>query len=58
MKIIFSGLAIEREITNLSPYTAYEFQIQVENDAGFAGGIEWVRAETKSSGRVLKNNHK
>jgi hypothetical protein len=30
----------------------------VENDAGFAGGIEWVRAETKSSGRVLKNNHK
>lgn len=58
MKTIFSGLAIEREITNLIPYTAYEFQIQVENDAGFAGGIEWVRAETKSSGRVLKNNRK
>jgi len=30
----------------------------VENDAGFAGGIEWIRAETKSSGRSSKNKNK
>ncbi|XP_060070524.1 usherin-like [Ylistrum balloti] len=44
--IAFDGLAIERAIVSLLPYTAYEFQIQAENEAGYVDFPTWVRAET------------
>lgn len=48
--MIFDGIGIGKVASSLSPYTAYEFKVDVENSAGMAEGIAWVRAETKSSG--------
>ncbi|XP_021347323.1 usherin-like [Mizuhopecten yessoensis] len=45
--IAFDGLAIERAIVSLLPYTAYEFQIQAENEAGYVDFPTWVWAETR-----------
>ncbi|KAL5008917.1 hypothetical protein ScPMuIL_014498, partial [Solemya velum] len=49
---IYEGLLVKFMVTDLSPYTAFEFQVQAENDVG---GVEvpiWVRVETNSSDPV------
>ena len=38
--------------TSLDPYTAYEYQLQVENRAGGVDNPSWVRVETSPSGKI------
>lgn len=49
---IYDGLAHSTTLTDLMPYTAYEFQLYVENEAGMAESPEWVRTETESDGET------
>lgn len=51
--IVYEGMYIEKVIAGLSPYTAYEFQIQSANDAGPIDFPVWVRVETKADGKLV-----
>ena len=51
-KLIYEGLGMSTVATGLFPYSAYEFLLQVENDAGRLDFPEWVKATTMSAGMV------
>lgn len=48
--VAYTGLFIEKVISSLHPYTAYDFQILSVNDAGKLDFPVWVRVETKAAG--------
>ncbi|XP_053408878.1 usherin-like [Mercenaria mercenaria] len=47
-EIIYEGMFIEKVVSSLTPYTAYEFQVIPVNDAGPLDFPVWVRVETTS----------
>ena len=47
---VYEGLERAATVDKLSPYVAYEFQLQTENDAGMVDFPTWVRAETEAAG--------
>lgn len=50
---IYNGLDIRHTIGGLTPYIVYEFQLQVENQAGYADYPMWVSSQTLSAGNLL-----
>jgi len=49
---VYEGLYIEKVITGLAPYTAYEFQVQSVSEAGASDFPVWVRVETAADGTL------
>jgi hypothetical protein len=43
---VYEGLILERMVTGLLPYTAYDFQVLSYNSAGEVENAGWTRAET------------
>ncbi|XP_041351149.1 usherin-like [Gigantopelta aegis] len=46
---VYEGLELTTSVSDLSPYVAYEFQLQTENNAGVVDFPTWVRAETTAA---------
>ena len=55
---VYEGMYLEYVVRDLSPYTAYEFQVQSANDAGPIDFPVWVRAETTADGTSNEPFHK
>lgn len=53
---VYEGMFIEKVVTGLTPYMAYEFQVVPVNDAGAFDFPVWVRVETKSEGMLSLMN--
>ncbi|XP_052767673.1 usherin-like isoform X2 [Mya arenaria] len=49
---VYEGMYIEKVVPGLTPYTAYEFQIQSVNDAGASDFPVWIRVETTTDAPV------
>ena len=43
---VYEGLVLERTVSGLQPYSAYDFQVISYNSAGGSKGVSWTRAET------------
>ena len=48
--LLFSGLGFSLSVTDLQPFTVYEFRVQANTSAG-SGLSQWTRIKTPEDGK-------